>query len=143
MLLSVGDAADGAMGRAFVDVLMWDLLFSQRPTEAPLQGGGGVCCYGQGDGLRRNQHGERNGPLVFLTQRLGTSVGDAWLVRLATLDHIASFISDMGAGFDSGIRGETRRVMTYCGNLQGQWRSKKQKRGTMYFFFSKSFFQIK
>lgn len=45
VLLSVGDAADGAVGRALVGVLLWKFLFlavafllGQNPTEAAPQG---------------------------------------------------------------------------------------------------------
>lgn len=99
VLLSVGDAADGAVGGAFVGVLGRQLLLpvasllGQYPTEAAPHGAWGGHSDGVGDVLRRVQHTEWKPLLVCLAQRLRAPAPALGLVALqVALHHAGCFV---------------------------------------------------
>lgn len=106
MLLPVGDAADGAVGGAFVGVLARQLLFlpvtsvlSQGAAEAASQGARRQRERVEGF-FRGNRHGEREKLLVGLTQRLGPFGSAVHLSGMeAALDNAALFQSRPGRRF--------------------------------------------
>lgn len=125
VLLSVGDAADGAVGRAFVSRLRRQLLLlpaasvlgqgaaeaaSQRPRRRQREREGG--CF------RGNSQEQL---LVCLAQRLGPS-GPAVHLRgvEAAVDNAALLRPCPGHGFHGRARGEAGGVKRSRGNLRDQ-----------------------
>lgn len=125
VLLSIGNTIDGAVGGAFVGVLVWKLLLpvasvlGQRPTEAAPECAGGSNSDREGGLLLGNLHTEKDCLLVCLAQRLGTSVSALCLGSLeAALDCAGCFLPCLVSGLQSRVRGETR-AKGCCGHLQG------------------------
>lgn len=133
VLLSIGNTVDGAVGGAFVGVLVRKLLLpvasilGQRPTEAAPEGPGGRNSDREGGLLLGNLHTEKDCLLVCLAQRLGTSVSALRLGSLeAALDCAGCLLPRLVSGLHSRARGETR-VKGCCGHLQGRAVNKVNK----------------
>lgn len=127
VLLAVGNTADGAMGRAFVDVLVWHFLFlpvrpilGQCPTEAASQSARGRHRDGE-EGLLLGSWCRRwDRLLVCLTQRLGSPGSIVCLEGLeAALDRDGSSVPGPLWGLHSRLRGESRGVKRPSRHLQG------------------------
>lgn len=126
VLLSVGDAADGAVGRAFVGRLIRQLLLlpvasvlGQGAAEAASQGSGRRQREREGGCFRGNGHAGREQLLVCLAQRLGPS-GPA--VHLRGVEAAVDGAALLGprSGFHGGARGEAGGVKRSRGNLRDQ-----------------------